>query len=277
MKAGEGWEEFLKERGYEIREAIQETDTCGVYRGMCVATGEHVICKRQRRDSSGWEAELLARDGGRLLPCRREYFCRKEEGILIMEELQGESLSGLVKRKGCMTTGQVRRLGIKLAECLRDLYIRTGMVCHGDLKPDHIWRQGKRIRILDVGASFRKGISPGFGAPERIFTGDGPHEREDVYSLAKVLLFLLLGELPDEEALKLLREKELRGSRGRLLGILGEGTECEPSVRIQSMEELIEGLRLSGRPWGYSHYRRKKAGERLLFYKDIWEGQDPVN
>ena len=123
-----------------------------------------------------------------------------------MEFVPGSSLAQVIQRQGTFSLEQTERL---LNEALSALEHAHGLgLIHRDLKPENMLIEPDgRLRITDFGlalalrggtrfggATSRSG-TPQFAAPEQLL-GERVDQRADLYSLAAVVYFSLLGRPP---------------------------------------------------------------------------------
>jgi serine/threonine protein kinase len=123
-----------------------------------------------------------------------------------MELVNGPNVAQLVEKEGPLPVDQVVRL---LREALSALALaHAGGLVHRDLKPENLLlEQDGSLRITDFGlalalrgqgrfggATSRSG-TPMFASPEQLL-GDRVDQRSDLYSLAAVAYFALLGQPP---------------------------------------------------------------------------------
>ncbi|MEO7711868.1 MAG: serine/threonine-protein kinase, partial [Gemmatimonadaceae bacterium] len=141
-------------------------------------------------------------------------FGETEDGTLYlaMEYVEGETLSGVLRREGPFTPGRAAELTGQIADGLSAAHV-LGIV-HRDLKPDNILvtrhHDGREwVKIVDFGiAKTSKSDSvqnvtslgmavgtPEYMSPEQI-AGEQLDGRTDLYSLGLVLFNMLTGALP---------------------------------------------------------------------------------
>lgn len=129
----------------------------------------------------------------------------------VMELLEGETLSALVKREGPMAPARAVAVVEQAARALGEAH--AAGVVHRDLKPENLFvtRLGGEsdfIKVLDFGVA--KVVAPdaenpdltsdnallgtpAFMAPEQV-SGDATDARSDVYALGAVLFYVLTGK-----------------------------------------------------------------------------------
>ena len=140
-----------------------------------------------------------------------------DSAYLVMEFLDGESLSDRMARLGKMPQADAVRLGRQAASALAAAH-REGII-HRDLKPDNIFivpdsevAGGERIKILDFGIAkltsedpasskrTRTGMimgTPDYMSPEQCLGAGGDFDgRVDVYALGCVIYQMLCGRPP---------------------------------------------------------------------------------
>ncbi len=182
-----------------------------------------------------------------------------------MELLDGEDLSQLVEREGCLGWRQAARIGIQACNALSCAH--SAGVIHRDIKPGNLFllRDGT-LKLLDFGVA-KLGAelvadggalhlvgTPEYMAPEQV-RGD-VDERSDVYALGAVLYQLASGRLPHVASTTVaLLDKKLRGQpeslrrRAPTRGFpamfdktVQKSLATEPEQRYQSADQLREAL-----------------------------------
>ncbi len=141
---------------------------------------------------------------------------RDESGALymVMELLQGESLSDFLKRSQAVDPGEAVELAREILDALYSAH-EQGII-HRDLKPDNIFlvedgSRGSRVRILDFGISkamndgddelklTRTGVvlgTPHYMAPEQARGTQELDHRIDIWAMGVILYQMLAGHRP---------------------------------------------------------------------------------
>lgn len=188
---------------------------------------------------------------------------------IVMEVLEGESLSKLASREAPFEVSRVVRIGRQLAHALAAVH-GVGVV-HRDLKPANVMTTGptgrEEVKVVDFGIArfFGTGSyerltatgqvigTPSYMAPEQAFGGivDG---RTDIYAVGSILCALLTGSPAYgrgdfyEVLTRLLgNERVSLGKSHPQLGPIVDVIECclafDPEQRYASMAELDAALR----------------------------------
>jgi hypothetical protein len=177
--------------------------------------GRKVAIKRFKvGHARSWKDVELAEREARILsslshPALPQYFDYFEESgclYLVMECIEGQSLSTYVRQGNRLSLAELRRLLDTLSEVLEYLHSRVPPVIHRDIKPGNIIRRPDGSFCLVDFGSVRDGLRPeggstvvgtfGFMAPEQFQGRAMP--ATDVYAVGALLLSLLTGKSPEE-------------------------------------------------------------------------------
>jgi serine/threonine-protein kinase len=221
-------------------------------------TQDPAVVERFRR-----EAQLAARlDHANIV---RIYDIGGRSGLIwyTMELVNGPSLAQLVDREGPQPLDRVLRM---LREALSALAHAHGSgLVHRDIKPENMLLEGDgRLRITDFGlalalrhgkfggATSQSG-TPQFASPEQLL-GERVDQRSDLYSLAAVVYFTLLGHPPftgqtPEQILARQTTNQLPGLHdlrndvsGELEEVLARALNNEVEQRYPSAAEFLQAL-----------------------------------
>jgi serine/threonine-protein kinase len=180
-----------------------------------------------------------------------------------MELIDGPSLAQLVEREGPLPLESVLRL---LREALSALAHAHGSgLVHRDIKPENmlIEQRDGSLQITDFGlalalrgkfggATSQSG-TPQFASPEQLL-GERVDQRSDLYSLAAVAFYALLGAPPfpgrtPEQILARQTTNQLPSSRGQrddvseeLEGVLDRALSAEVDQRYGSAAEMLQAV-----------------------------------
>lgn len=169
-------------------------------------------------------------------------FIKEGESVFYLREyIEGETLFGLVKRKGCMPENTLCQTGIRLCRLLEILHRQNPPVIHRDIKPENIVYTPKHIFTLIDFETARKyspekqhdtyvmGSRP-TAAPEQ-FGYAQTDQRTDIYGLGMTMNYLACGTYDRRDL------KNTKISRG-IRRIIFKATSFDPDERFQSAEHL---------------------------------------
>lgn len=203
----------IRFHGYDLLRRLEAGGMAEAYVARNRATGDRVFLKRVREQSADKDAlEREMRIYEKLMRIKTTHvlqvldFIRDEEYVaLITEYADGGDLQMHVEARGNghgLAVREAKDIAISVATALRELH-RQGIV-HRDLKPENVLCLGDRWKLADFGISknlsrlmtqktFQQYGTLGYAAPEQ-FQGVEARPSADVYSLGKVLVFLLTGQ-----------------------------------------------------------------------------------
>jgi serine/threonine-protein kinase len=130
------------------------------------------------------------------------YFVEDHRAYLVLEHIDGLSLSEIVKRDGALPEGQVRDLAVQMVEILE--FLHSHGVVHRDFTPDNLLLNSQgRLKLIDFNVA-QKGESGVTGTivgkhaylPPEQFRGKAT-ARSDIYAFGATLFFLLTGQDPE--------------------------------------------------------------------------------
>ncbi|MBI3272082.1 MAG: protein kinase [Planctomycetes bacterium] len=136
------------------------------------------------------------------------HFFGQDAGVhfLVMEYVEGESLSARLKRDGKLSVAESARIGIQVAKALGEAH-RQGLV-HRDVKPDNVFL-GKNgaVKLGDFGlvrdastslnlSATGQGMGTAMYMPPEQWEGKGVDGRSDLYALGATLFQTLSGRPP---------------------------------------------------------------------------------
>lgn len=199
---------------YEVRGLVGRGAMGVVYSAVDPALGRAVAIKTLSIADSPHEAELRkrflreAQAAGRLqhpnIITVHELFEEGDTAYLVMELLEGASLSALLKRRKKLSLGQKLSIIDQIASGLSEAHVHD--IVHRDLKPSNVFvlRSGV-VKVLDFGVAkvgneglTRAGTVFGtveYMAPEQV-RGQAVTAQADIFSLGIVAYELLAGRNP---------------------------------------------------------------------------------
>lgn len=181
------------------------------------------------------------------LPNVRATYEMPEEFVVVYDYFPGEPLGRYVAERGHLRPDEACHLAANVCEAAEALH-RHGVV-HRDIAPANIIVSSSGAHLIDFGIS-RMATTPeddetpmgtwGYAAPEQ-YGFAATDARSDVYSIGKVLTFMLTGTQPDDKAFE-----ELLASEALVPAwvkpIIERACAFEPSARFQSADDLAHAL-----------------------------------
>jgi serine/threonine protein kinase len=198
---------------YKIYEKIGAGAIAEVFMGRDLTTNRmvaikvirpHLVDEGKFVERFRREAKVLADLGSPHAVQVYDYGTEGEISYIILELVQGRTLSDIIKAEGPMEVGRALELFRQIAECLQAAQ-QKGIV-HRDIKPANVMVTADGlVKVMDFGLA-RSAISTGLTATDVLGTpnyispeqADGKEvdTRTDIYSLGISLYEMLTGEVP---------------------------------------------------------------------------------
>ena len=221
------------------------------------------------------EARLLAALRHGALPVVIDYFIEGESCYLVMQFIEGEDLSALLRRGACSEKG-VQRWGIAVLEALVYLHGLESPVIHRDIKPANIKLTPRGdIVLLDFGLAKGQaaaqtltgdeersiyGFTPNYASPEQL-RFQRTDARSDLYALGATLHHLVTGTAPPSAvdriaAIDVGRPDPLTGTTSArtvsetFATLLRRAMAIDPAARFASAADMLRALRAQMSPEG---------------------------
>ena len=199
--------------GYELLRSLDAGGMAEAYVARNRETGQRVFLKRVRRNSADKDAlEREMRIYDKLMRMSTTHvlqvldFIRDDEYVaLVTEFADGGDLQTHVEARGNgrgLAVEEAKQIALSVATALRELHDHD--IVHRDLKPENVLSLGGCWKLADFGISknlsrlmtqktFQRYGTLGYAAPEQ-FQGVEARPNADVYSLGKIMVFLLTGQ-----------------------------------------------------------------------------------
>lgn len=169
---------------------------------------------------------------------------------VVLDYVPGPTLEQVVAERGRLQQNEAVNLAQQICEAVQELH-RLGIL-HRDLTPANIIVAGDGAHIIDLGiarpltdtANRNRDTTAlgtyGFASPEQY--GFAPTDvRSDIYSLGRILGFMLTGVYPDDTRYTPLLSDDLHVTP-RLRAIVERATAFEPSARYQNVTQFAQAL-----------------------------------
>ncbi len=173
---------------------------------------------------------------------------------VVMEYIEGKSLSEIVKDSGAQNESDVVRWGKQLCETLDYLHSRKPPIVFRDMKPSNIMlKQDGNIKLIDFGIarefksdSYKDTVrlgTRGYAAPEQFDADTQSDERTDIYNLGATMYHLVTGMDPSKPpyAMKPIRQWDPNLSVELEL-IINKAIKPDPEQRYQSAKEMLADI-----------------------------------
>jgi serine/threonine-protein kinase PknG len=179
------------------------------------------------------------------------------DGYIVMEYVDGASLRQLVRDRVATNNGRANPVPvteaiayiIEILPALGYLHDRGLLFC--DFKPDNVMRTGNTLKLIDLGAVYRKGDdtspvygTPGFQAPEIAHTG--PTVPSDLWTVGRTLAVLATDFSGFQQTYRytipgpdVVPEYARHDS---LYRVILRATAMDPAARFQSAGEMTDQL-----------------------------------
>jgi serine/threonine-protein kinase len=200
------------------------------------------------------ETDILKRLHHPYLPSIVDIIDSKDTILIVMDFIEGNSLSYKLKKEGAQPQEEVVKWALQIADVLGYLHSRNPPIIYRDMKPANVMlRPSGDISIIDFGTArtFKQGRADdtvalgtkGYAAPEQY----GVHQtdaRTDVYCLGATMYHLVTGHNPNEPPYGIhpIRQFNPQLSSG-LEEIILKCCQPAPDARYQSMAELSYALK----------------------------------
>ena len=194
---------------------------------------------------------MLSECGCARLPHVAATYEMPDEFVVVCDFVPGENLEQLVAERGRLSQGDAFQIVSQLCEAAQALHARG--IVHRDISPTNVIVAADGAHLIDLGiARFRNEDvahdttqlgTRGFASPEQCGYAQ-TDARSDVYSLGRILGYLLTGvrpETPDTaEYERALADEAVVSPEAR--EIVRRASAMEPSARYQSAQALAAAL-----------------------------------
>jgi len=195
----------------------------------------------------------------------RDFFEANGTAYIVMDYVEGESLSQMLQRQRSLAEDQVRRLVEDVLPALEAVHAQGYL--HRDLKPANLYRRSDgRTILIDFGAarqalgkrskSVTSVFSPGYSPIEQyLVDGKGYGPWTDIYALGAVLYHCVTGTAPVEAPARVLEDplrpaEEVAAGRysQATLRLVDRAMAVRPGDRFQTIAQMREALNARPEP-----------------------------
>lgn len=195
--------------------------------------------------------------------------------LIVMDFIEGQTLSGILKEYGSQPQESVIDWAKQLCDVLGYLHSRTPAIIYRDMKPSNVMlKPDGNVVLFDFGTAREYKAqnledtvclgTRGYAAPEQ-YGGHGQTDpRTDIYCLGATMYHLLTGHNPSEPPYEMypIRHWDPALSKG-LEAIILKCTQKNPMDRYQSCAELLYALEHFEEE--DEEYRRKQKNKFRIF------------
>ena len=168
--------------------------------------------------------------------------------VVVCDYVPGDSLENLVSQRGTLAVDEAISITLNVCEATEAIHARN--IIHRDLSPANIIIAADGAHIIDfnIARLYTAGETKdtnklgtfGFASPEQF--GFAPTDaRSDVYSIGRLLGFMLTGIRPDDDSYETSLNAVLN-TLPNLQTVLKRACAFEPSSRFQSAQALSSAL-----------------------------------
>ncbi len=168
--------------------------------------------------------------------------------VVVCDYIPGDSLENLVSQRGTLAVDEAISITLNVCEATEAIHARN--IIHRDLSPANIIIAADGAHIIDfnIARLYTAGETKdtnklgtfGFASPEQF--GFAPTDaRSDVYSIGRLLGFMLTGIRPDDDSYETSLNAVLN-TLPNLQTVLKRACAFEPSSRFQSAQALSSAL-----------------------------------
>ena len=172
-----------------------------------------------------------------------------DEFVVVYDFIPGKNLQELVAERGRLPEDEAVALALDICEAASAIHALG--VIHRDITPKNVIVSGDGAHLIDFGIArmYTEGASRdtttlgtfGFASPEQ-YGFEQTDARSDVYSIGRVLGYLLTGVMPNDESYReALADESVVSARMR--GVVDRACAMEPSARYQSAGDFAAALR----------------------------------
>lgn len=200
------------------------------------------------------EISLLKQLKHPALPRIVDYFLEDEKMYIVMDYIEGITLSEKLEREGKQKQEDVLRWMRAVCDVLNYLHTRKDAIIYRDIKPSNIMLTPEgNIKLIDFGIArtYKSSSnsdteylgSRGYAAPEQCSKSGQSDARTDIYGVGATMYHLLTGKHPDQPPYEFypIRKWDKSFSRG-VQQIVQKCVMTDPQYRYQTAYDVIDAI-----------------------------------
>lgn len=209
-----------------------------------------------------------------------EHFEENGTAYIVMELLQGQTLSAQIKQKGVLDQEFALYTIGEVGDAITAMH-KKGII-HRDIAPDNIFvetSKGVRIKTYDLGAAKLQDktdevidliTKPGYSPPEQYEKQGKIGTWSDVYALGATLYVMLTGEKPEESTNRKIEDKVLSPREINpaisedLSNAIMRAMAVEPHLRYQTVQEFLEAIRGERKVVSVEDEKKRRRSRRMI-------------
>lgn len=245
---------------YRILNVVGKGGMGRVYHAVDLEDGSHWAIKEDLSEESYYqlyeEAEVLDDLDHPALPKTRGVHSWMGKQYMLMQYMEGITLSDMLKRQQKYAEEQVLNWFIQIADVLKYLHGREHPIVYRDLKPSNIIiDEAGRIKIIDFGIAEeysaqenseemqKGGLTKGYAAPEQYSRRFKADVRTDIYALGVTVHYLLTGKSPTKPPYEFLPARKLSPEVSPAMEeIVKRCLQPNPDMRYKTADALYQDL-----------------------------------
>lgn len=284
---------------YEVIKMIGKGGMSTVFQARDLVNGNLLAIKdveRTGKDQNQAVEQSLVAEGRMLkqlvndhLPRIYDILENRDNFLLVMDYIEGESLDHVISRQGAQPMERVLDWGMQICEVFDYLHNQPVPIIYRDMKPANVILQPNgRLMMIDFGTARTQKLgvamsadtlclgTAGFAAPEQ-FGGFGQSTaRTDIFCLGATLYNMITGHSPCDRPQGILPlEKWNPALKDTPISyIIYKCTRNDPDARYQTARELYEDLSAAAKGTFGDPAARGNSGKLSGNLKGSWQKQN---
>lgn len=245
---------------YKILNVVGKGGMGRVYRAVDLEDGTQWAVKEDLSEDGSdqlyEEAEVLDGLDHPALPKTHGVQCWMGKQYLLMQYIEGTTLSEMLKQQEKYAEKQVLEWFIQIVDVLKYLHGRQHPIVYRDLKPSNIIIDSNgKVKLIDFGIAEeysaqgnneemqKSGLTKGYAAPEQYSRRFKADVRTDIYALGVTIHYLLTGKNPTKPPYEFLPVRKLSPEVSPAMEeIVKQCLQPNPDQRYETADALYQDL-----------------------------------